>query len=52
MKRFFGAIDLQDVVGLVGAALIVAGVYQVYQPAAFIVGGLMLVVPAVAAARK
>jgi uncharacterized membrane protein HdeD (DUF308 family) len=35
-------VDKHDVVGLIGLALIVGGVWMVYHPAAFIVAGAVI----------
>jgi hypothetical protein len=48
MKRF---IDVRDVVGIVGLALLSYGVWQIYPPAAFIAAGAILIAAAVALAR-
>lgn len=37
----------RDAVGLVGCGLVIAGVAMIYEPAGFIIGGLMLMVFAV-----
>jgi hypothetical protein len=41
-----------DVAAIMGAALVVAGVWEIYQPAGMIVAGMFLLVPAWLAARK
>lgn len=41
-----------DLVGLVGAGLVVAGVNLIYQPAAFILAGLALLVSAILLQRR
>ena len=41
-----------DIFGLTGAVLIVSGVAVMHYPTAMIVGGLMLLAPAVIAARR
>jgi hypothetical protein len=41
-----------DVAGLAGAALITDGVWQIYQPAAFIVAGAFLLAGAWLVARR
>lgn len=33
----------RDIVGLAGAALMSYGAWQVYEPAGFVIGGLMLI---------
>ncbi|ODT22233.1 MAG: hypothetical protein ABS35_15395 [Kaistia sp. SCN 65-12] len=42
----------RDCVGIVGAASVVFGIAMIYQPAAFIVGGLMAMAAAFALARR
>lgn len=43
---------LVDVIGLLGMGCIVRGAWEVYQPAAWIVGGAALVIWAILASRK
>lgn len=45
-------IDLRDIVGLAGAALVTGGVAMMHAPAALIVGGLLLLAGAIMAARN
>lgn len=42
----------RDAIGIVGAASVVFGVWQIYVPAAYIAGGLILVAVALAWARR
>lgn len=44
--------DLRDGVGLIGVGLITYGAWLVYQPAAFIVSGSLLLIGAVLLARR
>lgn len=43
MRRVRKYVDARDVVALLGAALVVVGLAQVYPPAAYIVPGLGLI---------
>lgn len=53
LKKFLNALPtvVRDVSGVVGAALVAYGAWRVYAPAGFIVGGLLLLVGSVLAAR-
>ena len=44
-------VDGRDVVGVIGLALLSYGTWQIYQPAAFIVAGVVLIAAAIALAR-
>ncbi len=44
-------VDGRDVVGVIGLGLLSYGTWQVYQPAAFIVAGVVLIAAAIALAR-
>jgi hypothetical protein len=53
--RVVAAVKLEhliDVAGLVGAALIAFGAWQIYEPAGWIVGGFELLTGAVLLSRK
>lgn len=43
---------LRDLVGLAGAASIVYGIWQIYNPAAYIAGGIMMTGAALLLARR
>ncbi len=47
MRRFIDKIDVdwEDVAVLFGTGLLCGGLFMVYQPAAFIVAGLVILVP-------
>jgi hypothetical protein len=42
----------RDAAGLVGCGSVVTGIAMIYQPAAFIAGGLLLIAGALVTARK
>lgn len=49
MKRYIPAV--RDVAGLSGAAMIAYGAWMIYEPAGFIIGGLMMVAAAIITAQ-